>query len=442
VTDQTAVVLGGSIAGLLAAAALAETFSAVTVVERDILPIKPIGHLHSVLSRGWITIESLVPGVLADLVAAGVEVLDDVRLGTRIHLRNGPYAFNHTDPVAEPAALVTYLATRPLLEFVLRQRVKAISNVTIIDGHDVGELIAAQPHRITGVTVCDRRAGTIHRLSADLVVDATGRATRTPLLLEQQGFQAPPQQSFTVHGVYYSQQIAIPEQDTFPERLILVVPPGNVGRGGLIAGENNTWTLTVAKRATYKHSAPTTFADMLALAEEFVPAHLHPALRRAQPLTEVTTYRYPGGTWYRYDRQPHLPGGLVVVGDALCSLDPINGQGITLTALQICHFRKHLRMSKMVDPQQLHQQLATTIAPVWAANQPPGSRRPRNARHALQLRTIRWSRTMILQAAGDIVVTERLMRVANMVDPPQRLFEPAVLTRVAAHHLRRVRAHA
>lgn len=218
-TDH-AVVLGAGIGGLVAAAVLAERFSTVAVVERDRLPDKPIDrrgasqgrHLHSLLSRGSQILDELLPGFLADLTAAGALVLDDVDMG-RIYSRIGPYTFNRNDPAADPAALTTYQASRPFLEFHLRQRVAALSNVTFLEGRDVGDLVSAQPDRITGVTIHPRDSGSSETLNADLIIDATGRATRTPLLLEQLGYTRPCEQTFTANGIYYSQQIAIPDQD-------------------------------------------------------------------------------------------------------------------------------------------------------------------------------------------------------------------------------------
>ncbi|WP_422747030.1 NAD(P)/FAD-dependent oxidoreductase [Mycobacterium sp. WMMD1722] len=443
-----AVVLGGGIAGLLATAALADAFSTVTVVERDRLPDSPIErrgvpqgpHLHSVLSRGWLTIEELLPGFLADLSAHGSTVLEDAHLGARVHLQNGPYTFNRTAPLADPAVLTQHLVTRPFLEFHLRRRVAALPNVTVIDGHDIVELIANRPDRITGSSISDRRTGRATTLTADLTVDATGRGSRTPLLLESLGLGRPPQQSFTAHGVYYSQRITIPDCHTFSERLILVVPHTGAGRGGLIAGENNTWTLTVAKRRNDPHRPPTTFADMLTAAQQFVPPHIHPALQRARPLTEIMVHRYPGGTWHRYDRHPHHPGGLLVIGDALCSLDPIHGQGITIAALHAHTLRTHLHADRSVDPKHFHQALTTVTARVWAMNQPPTRLPARGIRRALHRHVTRWAQHKILEAADDIVVTELLLRVANLIDPPQSLLRPAVLARVAAHHFRRADA--
>jgi 2-polyprenyl-6-methoxyphenol hydroxylase-like FAD-dependent oxidoreductase len=442
---EHAVVLGAGIAGLLAAAALADAGHRVSIIERDRLPDSasarrgiPQGpHLHSLLSKGWQTMEELVPGLISDVIAAGAHILDDARLGARMHVQNGPYAFNRTDPVSDPAALATYQVTRPQLEYSLRRRVAALPNLTITDGHDVGELVAGQPDHITGVTITDRQTGTTRTLGADLIVDATGRATRTPLLLEQLGYQRPPQRSFTVHCVYYSQQITIPEQGSFPERLILVLPASGAGRGGLVAGERDTWTLTVAAHANEHPAPPKTLTDMIALAGRFLPPHIYPALQHAQPCSDVMVYRYPGGTWHRYDRSARLPEGLFVIGDALCCLDPVYGQGITMAARQAHTLRTHLRKHGTSNAPGLYQTLTKVIAPVWATNQPPSQHRSRSLKDKARQRAIVWTRRKMLEAAAtDIVVTERLIRVGHMIDPPQRLLEPTLLAHVAAHHLR------
>ncbi|WP_284232003.1 FAD-dependent oxidoreductase [Mycobacterium antarcticum] len=288
--NEHAVVLGAGIAGLIAATVLAERYALVTVIERDRLPDSPIGrrgapqgrHLHSLLSRGSQIMEELHPGFLADLVEAGALALDDPDM-SRIYSRIGPYTFNRTDSAADPAALVTYLASRPFLEFHLRRRVEALPNVGFLEGHDVGELVSAQPHRITGVTVSARDSDSTETLSSDLIIDASGRATRTPLLLERLGFPRPPEDTFTADGIYYSQQIEIPDQDSFQERMILVLPEGKAQRGGLMACENSTWTLTIAGRTDDLTHAPTDFADMLTLAQDFIPPHIQTALQGAQP---------------------------------------------------------------------------------------------------------------------------------------------------------------
>lgn len=361
-----AVVLGAGIAGLLAAATLADSGHDVTIVERDQLPDSPSPrrgipqgpHLHSVLSKGWQTIEDLVPDVLGDLVDAGAQVVDDAQLGARMYLQSGRYGFNRTDALADPAALANYLVTRPQLEYVLRRRVIDRPTVMVADGHDVGELVASRPGRITGVTVTDRQTGTTRTLDAELIVDASGRATRTPLLLEQLGCPRPPQRTFRVRGVYYSQHLTIDDQVSLPERLILVIPPGGTGRGGLIAGEHDVWTLTIATHDSDDRPPPDTLSDMLSRAESFMPAHITGALRRARAVSDIAVYRYPGGTWHRYDQAETLPDGLLVIGDALCCLDPIHGQGITMAARHVHALREHLGAHGLGNSQTFYRSLA------------------------------------------------------------------------------------
>ncbi len=443
-SDQ-AVVLGAGIAGLLAAAVLAEQYSSVTVIERDRLPDDPLDrrgvpqgrHLHSLLSRGSHIMEELLPGFLAELVDAGALVLDDADMH-RIYSRIGPYTFNRTAPAKDPAALVTYLVSRPFLEFHLRRRVTALANVRFLDGHDVGELIATPPNRIGGVTVVDRDSSSSETLSAGLIVDATGRATRTPLLLEQLGYPRPPEQTFTADGIYHSQQIVIPDQDSFRERLILVLPEGKAQRGGLVACENDSWTLTIAGRAGDVADTPVDLAAMLTLAEEFLPTRIQAALRRAQPLSKVLTYRYPGGVWRRYDRMIDPPRGLLVLGDALCSLDPINGQGMTMAALHAAALRTHLCEGNSVDPHVFYADIATFTKSVWATNAHPPFAGTDAVPASISQRAAGWARRKILEsAADDMAVTERLMRVANFIDPPKRLVEPGFLAHVAIHNIRR-----
>jgi len=158
-----AVVLGAGMAGLLAARVLSEFYGTVTLVERDVLPDAPAQrrgvphgrHLHALSSSGSHALEQLFPGLLDDLVAAGANVCDEGNL-SRVSMQVGGHELNRSGTFAEPSALVLYIASRPLLESHVRQRVRAIDNVTVLDGHDVVEPIADQPHRVTGARVANR----------------------------------------------------------------------------------------------------------------------------------------------------------------------------------------------------------------------------------------------------------------------------------------------
>jgi flavin-dependent dehydrogenase len=175
---------------------------------------------------------------------------------------------------------------------------------------------------------------------------------------------------------------------------------------------------------------------MLTLANGFLPQHIAPALTTARPLTGISVHGYPGGVWHRHDQMARYPLGLLVMGDALCCLDPINGQGMTMAALHAHVLREHLRDNECVDAAEFYRSAAALIAPVWAANKPADRTAPRRSRRALQQAGLRWvRRTMMRAAEHDIVVTERLIRITNLIDPPRRIVEQLLLARVVAFHL-------
>lgn len=194
---EHAVVLGAGMAGLLAAQVLSEFYESVTVVERDWLPDYPTDrkgvpqgrHVHNFLGRGVQALVELFPGLLGELATAGAVVMDDGDL-SRMYGRVGRYEFKRSGTLADPSPLTLCLASRPFLEFHVRRRVKALRNVTFLDGHDVVEPVAAAGG-IAGVRTLKRDSGFERVLTAGLVVDATGRATRTPAFLAGLGYGRP-----------------------------------------------------------------------------------------------------------------------------------------------------------------------------------------------------------------------------------------------------------
>lgn len=436
-----AVVLGAGMAGLLAAGVLSEFYATVTVVERDQLPVRPRQrrgvrqgeHLHSVLSRGTNTFEYLFPGLLDELVADGATVIDDGDL-SRIDARFGQYGLNRTQKLADPEALVMYLASRPFMEFHVRRRVQALGNVRFLDEHDVVEPIATTQDRVTGVRLVDRATGDDTPLNADLVIDAMGRAARTPAFLERLGYGRPEERRSTAHATYASQVLRIPD-GVIDERMVLF--PGKSLRGGLVAHEDGTWMLT-AGRLAIDTDPPTDFAGMIELVEESAPPHALAALRSAKPLSAVAVFRYTGAVWRRYDRMPRFPAGLLVVGDALCSLNPIHGQGITMAGLEAVALQEHL-LQPDASPQRFFKDVAKHIGPTWAMNQATDRESsPAHGRRSLMRSLRSWGMNQTMKAAeNDIVLTERLLRVAHLVDPPSRLRDPALLRRAVLGNMRR-----
>jgi 2-polyprenyl-6-methoxyphenol hydroxylase-like FAD-dependent oxidoreductase len=423
---------------------LSEFFDTVTVVERDQLPLRPLqrkgiwqgAHLHSLLSRGTQTLEYLFPGLLDELVADGANVLDDGDL-SRIDARFGRYGFNRSEKLADPEALVMYLASRPFVEFHVRRRVQSLGNVRFLDDHDVVEPIAAEPDRVTGVRLVDRATGDDTPLRADLVVDAMGRAARTPAFLERLGYGRPAERRSTAHATYSSQLLRVPE-GSMAEKMVFFQSDST--RGGLAAYEDGAWMLT-AGRLAIDTDPPTDFAGMVGLVEQMAPPpHVLAALRSARPIGDVAVFRYTGAVWRRYDQMPRFPLGLLIVGDALCSLNPIYGQGMTMAGLEAVALQGHLLRGE-TPAQRFFSDAAKYIGPTWAMNQANDRESSRvRGRRSLSRRLRSWGFNQTLKAAeNDIVITERLLRVAHLVDPPGQLQDPALLARAVVANVRRGR---
>ncbi len=446
ICGEHAVVLGAGIAGLLSAAVLSEFYDEVTIVERDLLPGQPVHrrgipqgrHLHSLLSRGSQALEQLLPGLLGKLAAAGAHVVDDGDL-SRVYTRFGPNEVNRSGKFADPAALVQYLPSRPLLEFHIRQRVSALPNTKFLDGHDVVELIAASPDHVTGVRVADRDCNAVRTLDADLVVDALGRASRTPATLVSLGYGTPPEWISTAIARYYSQLLQV-APDTIPEKLALIIGDRGSPSGGLVASENGTYILTVT-RLGRGDLPPTDLASLLTISQRLLPPTALAGLRSAQPIGDVLAFRYPGGSWRRYDRMTRFPHGLLVIGDALCTLNPIRGQGITVAALQALTLQDTLHNGGNDIAPRFFTAAAGHIRPVWALNEsqePDTDGTPRQPR-PISRRISKWFTHNALAAAKhDIVLTERMFRVANLIDPPDRLQDPALAARIILGNLKQL----
>jgi uncharacterized protein (TIGR02246 family) len=439
--DSQAVVLGAGIGGLLAARVLSEFYGSVTVVERDVLPEYPEQrkgvpqgrHLHNFYSRGTQLIGELFPGILDELAAAGAVVDDDGDL-SRIHVRVAGYELNPTGKLTDPRPLAAYQASRPFVEFHLRCRVAALANVTILDNHEVIEPVIAADV-VTGTRVINHDNDTTITLVSDLVVDATGRATRTRAFLDSHRFGPVPEDRTPPRWGYSSQLMRI-TPGRITERMAYVSQGKTAPGAVLMAYEHDTWMLAVSLPIECG-SPPSNLTEMLAAAEQILPAAIMTGLRDGTPVGEIAMSRNTAAGWRRYDLMPRLPNGLLVLGDALCNLNPLYGQGMTMAALQAVALRDCLRAGEIDLAGRFYRAAAELIAPVWTMNEandrPPATSAPRTLRG----RVYGWMQRATLTAATrDIVVAERLLRVRNLIDPPTRLQDPTLLLRILRTNLR------
>jgi 2-polyprenyl-6-methoxyphenol hydroxylase-like FAD-dependent oxidoreductase len=328
-SGRRAIVIGGSIAGLVAAGALARHFERVTLIERDAYPDTPVTrkgtpqarHVHVLLKQGELAIERLFPGLFAELVSRGGQRVDTAGDARWFYFGGWKARFK--------SGIEMVSQSRALLEWTLRRRVVALANTEIVAG-DVQGLDAPTPERVTGVRV-RRPDGAMETVAADLVVDASGRGSRMPHWLEQLGCGAPPESEVKVDVGYATR--CYKRTDAARDWTALLCHPRHPDTrcGVLLPIEDGRWMLTLV--GWFGDHPPAADAPFLAWAKSLAVTDLYEAVKDAEPVSDVALHRFPSNRRRHFERVPALPDGLAVLGDAACSFNPVYAQGMATGAL-------------------------------------------------------------------------------------------------------------
>ncbi|BBZ62794.1 FAD-dependent oxidoreductase [Mycolicibacterium monacense] len=441
-TGAHAVVCGASMAGLLAARVLTEHYDRVTVVERDRLVDEPVARRgvpqscqpHALLARCAQILDELFPGYLDELVAAGAHRWDDGDM-SKFDISFGGHVMLQNAMMPKPESLVQHYASRPMLEHHVWRRVRELPRVDILDGHHVDRLLGSGP-RVTGVRLSHKCGATID-LDADLIVDASGRGSRTPALLAELGYQRPEVDELVIRVAYASMPVRIPPDALRQNLIVRMFEPGRPRGFVMFRCERDVWLVAAGTLGPIR--PPTTPAELLDFGEGIAPAYALAAARAAEPLAGVRVHQYPSNRWRRYDKLKRFPAGFVVLGDAFCSFNPIYGQGMTVAAIEATILRDCLRAGDADLPRRFHRAAAKTIRIAWQTAVGSDLALPEvQGRPSLSMRLTNAYTDRVLRAAEtDPVVTRDFLRVVGMVAPPAQLVHPATLARVARGQRRR-----
>ena len=429
---EHAVVLGASLAGLAAAAALAERFDRVTIVERDTLPQSgecrrgiPQGrHVHILLPAGLVGLSELLPGVVDDLRARDARVMDTTEV--RFHIADGSLLLDDAD-------LEFVGATRPLLESVVCDRVRALSGVRFLEDQDArGLLTSPDRSTVTGVRLGSPNSNTEEALAGDLVVDATGRSSRSPRWVADLGYPSPEEERLQV-GIHYSTRLFRRELGDLGgcQNLVVTIPQDGRRGGVVLAVEGDRWIVTLV--GLMGERPPADLDGFVEYARTLWVDDLHGLVAAAEPLGEASTGGFPSYLRRRYDRLRRFPRRYVVTGDALCSLNPVYAQGMSVAigeARALGHTLDQHGLDR-VGP-RFFQRTKRTLDEAWTMATGadlgyPAVEGPRPARWRL---INAYVNRLLRVAHRDPVVATAFMEVNGMVAPPQHLMRPRIVSRV------------
>ncbi|GAA1842233.1 hypothetical protein [Microlunatus capsulatus] len=418
----TVVVVGASLAGLLAAPTAARAGHPVTVLERDALTGPPGprrgvaqgAQPHVLLHRGLAEATTLLPGLGEDLLAAGAVRVDTGRLPWF-----GPAGWQPTDV---PSYAVLSL-TRPLLEHVVRERVLALPGVGLRGGC-----------RVRGL----ERAGGRWRVlvedgpdeEADLVVDASGRGSRLPTWLAALGLAVEEPETVDA-GLGYASRLYRARDGHPLTNGAVVQSTTDSPRGGLALPVEDGGLLVLA--CGYGEHRPDRDVDLVAYLGGLREPALGELTAGLEPVGEVAVHRQTGNRRHQHGRRRDWPDGLLAVGDALCAFNPVYGQGITVAAIQARLLGEALRRRRGGSTRRLQRRLRAAADLPWAVATGEDRRYLDGTTPSPAARLVGAWTTEVgnLAVAGDRRALVALGRLYHLMGSPLELAHPALLLAAA-----------
>jgi 2-polyprenyl-6-methoxyphenol hydroxylase-like FAD-dependent oxidoreductase len=435
---KQAVVIGAGMGGLAAAKAVAPHFEKVTVFDRDALPDAPaprLGtpqarHTHGLLAGGCRALELLFPGIEFDLVEAGA-VRMRVRRDTRFEIP-GFDPFPQRDLGFDQFGL-----SRPALERVCRRRLECEPNIEFRPRTRVTELTAS-PHSgsVAGVRFEDTR-GRPGRLAADLVVDASGRASPTLHFLDAIDSAKPAAIEIGIDQAYATAVFETPE--AAPTDWLFVVhaptPPGSSRLGIIMPMEGRRWSVSLC--VNHGETPPGDIDGFMAFAKSLRMPTIYNAIRGAKHVGDVARFGMPCSVRRAFDRLDRFPRGLVPLGDSVCRFPPVQGQGMSVAA-QEAHVLASLLDSRRgrADPlggvaEAFFSEIQPLLEAPWAVAMNdlayPQTRGERPPDFATRMQ---YARALMRLAAEDAETDRLVFEVRSLLKPHSALREPELASRV------------
>ncbi len=436
----TAVVIGGSIAGIAAAKVLTETFDRVIVLEKDGRHSRREGrpgaaqgwHLHHLLTAGQIELERIFPGIVDDMVAEGAFKVD---MADQYRIRIGG---TWKKPGTSDIQIVC--AGRPLLEWCVRRRLDGESRIEFRYEAEVGDLVYDRDDNcVIGVAV--DLDGELDVVPAEFVVDASGKNTRIPEFLEHIGIGAPEIEQDIINCFYSTMQHHVPPERQWDDKVMVICyayRPYEDTYAAQYYTDSSRTILSTSLVAYNCYSPPRTAREFREFADLMPSPVVGENLDGLEPASPIYNFRYPNMLRLRYEKMRNLPRALLVVGDAYTSADPVSGLGMTLALKEVREMQ--LMLAKYGAghrelPRRYYRKISKMADTAWFVIREQNLRfdwiKDVDRKRPFYFGALTWYMDRVIELVHDDMDTYReFLAVVHLVKPPSALMMPKVAGRV------------
>lgn len=437
----TAVVVGGSIAGIASAKALADRFDRVIVLEKDRQHLRMEGrpgaaqgwHLHHLLTAGRHELEKLFPGIIDDMVREGAFNVD---MASQYHLR---LAGSWKKRVAGDIQITC--AGRPLLEWCVRRRLDDEPKVRYHYDAEMQDLVYdAASNTVLGVAISDGKGG-LEVIPAELVVDASGKNTRMPEFLERIGTGKPELEQDILNCFYSSMWFHVPPERQWKDKVMEICfsyRPNEQTYAAQYYIDTSRTILCCSLIEYNSYSPPRNEREFRDFAKRMQSPLVAQNIEGLEPASQVHNFRMPQMQRYRYEKLAKLPNAMVVVGDAYTSTDPVAGLGMTITLQEVARLHDLLKRHAPTSPElvkRYFRAISKIADGAWFVIREQTLRfdwiKDVEKKRPFYFRFLNWYMDRVTELVHDDIESyKKFLAVIHLVKPAGALLTPTVMARV------------
>ncbi len=432
-----ATVVGGSMAGLIAARVLSNHFEKVTIIEKDIVNNEPetrkgqsqTKHIHLLLVQAMNTLSHYFPDLKEELLANGALELD---VGNDYNW----YSYGGIKKKGK-TGITALTMSRPLLEYHVKKGVVSMGNIVIQDNTKVKE-IHIKNNVVRALSI--EKEGKREELKTDFIVDASGRGSKSFKWLKQHGYEIPQESKIKIDITYVTvlfkrKKVALGQK----LEVISYSPEAPKEKLGVVMMpiEDDRWVLTlIGMRGAIP---PQNDQELIMFLKKLPIKGIYDIVSETDRLTEFMVYKYPNSVRRHYEKLKNFPGSYIVLGDTISSFNPMYAQGMASSIFQAKILDEVLGQITSNDHifKPYISKVTKIIEALWTAGAYEDFKYPETeGKKPIAANLVNnYMKTLQKAANNDAELFKEILEVAGFLKPGMKLFRPKILWKVFRKNL-------